>query len=320
MRYSRVEKYYNKTYLNKRDNINKEPLVEEKNKTKKRLKKPVKILILFLIIIFILTYFIITYSKEVSIGNIKTNEYNIKSNLITENFHGTKIVHFSDIHYGTTINNKLLEKIVEDINLTKPDIVIFTGDLFDESIEIDSKKVEELSSILNEITSVYGKYAIKGDNDYNDNFSIILENSGFIDISDSYDCIYNEEGEIILLTGLSSNIKNEEEISKKLESVYEFLNSNDVTYSILALHEPDFIDKIDLERFNLILSGHTLGGEIKLPIIGGTNYPKYGKKYTKSYYKIGSTEVYISNGLGTTDLKMRLFNNPSFNLYRLITK
>lgn len=320
MKYSRVEKYHNKTYLNKKNKVPQPIKEEETPKTKMRLKKPIKVLIIVLVILFLLTYFVITYSKEISIGNIKTNEYNIKSKLITEDFHGTKIVHFSDIHYGTTIDKNLLEEIVEDINITKPDIVIFTGDLFDESVEVDSKTIDELSLTLGKINSVYGKYAIKGDNDYNDNYSIVLENSGFIDISDSFDSVYNSKGETILITGISSNIKDKKKISDKLQNSYEFLNSNTVTYSILAIHEPDFIDKIDLKKYNLVLSGHTLGGEVKLPIIGGTNYPKYGKKYIKYYYKIDSTDIYISNGLGTTDLKMRLFNNPSFNLYRLIKK
>lgn len=314
MKYSRVDKYHKQSDNNVKTKEN------EVKTTKKKLRKPVKIFIFFIIFVFFITYFTIAYSKKIAIGNIKTNEYNIDSKFITENYHGTKIVHFSDIHYGTSIDKKILNEIVNEINLTKPDIVIFTGDLFDKSVTVNSNDLDDLSNILGKINSTYGKYAIKGDNDFNDDWSIIMENSGFIDINDSYDSIYNKNNEIILISGLSSNIKNKNEISKKLENIYDYLSKNKVTYSILAMHEPDFIDKIDLKKFNLILAGHTLGGEVKLPIIGGTNYPKYGKKYTKSYYNIKSTDIYISNGLGTSDLKMRLFNSPSFNLYRLRKK
>lgn len=311
MKQSRIDIYNNDA--NNINNIN-------NKKTKKKLKKSVKILIAILIFIFLSSYFIITYAKEIAIGNIKTNEYNIESEYIASSFHGTKIVHFSDIHYGTVITSDLLEKIVDDINLTKPDIVIFTGDLFDDDATLDSKSIDELSQILNKIKSVYGKYAIKGDNDYNENWNMIIENSGFIDISDSFDCIYNEEGETILLSGISSNIKNKIELKEKLTKTYEFLESNDISYSVLAIHEPDIIDALDISQFNLILAGHTLGGEVKLPIIGGTNYPILGEKYTKSQYNIDSTTIFVSNGLGTSSLKMRLFNSPSFNLYRLIKK
>lgn len=291
-----------------------------KKKTKKKLKKPIKVFLILLALIFFSSYFIITYAKEIAIGNIKTNEYNIESEYIASSFHGTKIVHFTDIHYGTTVNSDLLEKIVDDINLTKPDVVIFTGDLFDDDVVLNSESVDKLSEILNKIKSVYGKYAIKGDNDYNETWDMVIENSGFIDISDSFDCIYNEQGDTILLSGISSNIKNKIELKEKFKETYEFLESNNISYSILAIHEPDIIDTLDTSQFNLILAGHTLGGEVKLPIIGGTNYPELGKKYTKPQYIIDSTTIYISNGLGTSNLKMRLFNSPSFNLYRLIKK
>lgn len=313
MKYSRIDKYH------KEEIVSNDFETNGKN-NKKRLKKPVKIFIFSVLAIFFLTYFIITYSKEIAIGNIKTNEYNINSKLITEEYHGTKIVHFSDIHYGTSIDKELLTNIVNEINLTKPDIVIFTGDLFDKDVTLNSNDLEDLSKILSKIDSTYGKYAIKGDNDFIDAWSMVIENSGFIDINNTYDCIYNKNNEIIMISGLSSNIKDKKSISKKLENIYDYLNNNKVTYSILALHEPDFIDKINLKMFNLVLAGHTLGGEVKLPIIGGTNYPKYGKKYIKNYYKKSNTDIYISNGLGTSDLKMRLFNNPSFNLYRLRKK
>lgn len=313
MKYSRIDKYH-------KEKIDSNNFETNGKNNKKRLRKTVKIFIFSVLAIFFLTYFIITYSKEIAIGNIKTNEYNINSKLITKEYHGTKVVHFSDIHYGTSIDKELLTNIVNEINLTKPDIVIFTGDLFDKDVTLNSNDLEDLSKILSKIDSTYGKYAIKGDNDFIDAWSMVIENSGFIDINNTYDCIYNKNNEVIMISGLSSNIKDKKSISKKLENIYDYLNNNKVTYSILALHEPDFIDKINLKMFNLVLAGHTLGGEVKLPIIGGTNYPKYGKKYIKNYYKKSNTDIYISNGLGTSDLKMRLFNNPSFNLYRLRKK
>ena len=64
-------------------------------------------------------------------------EYPIINESIPESFDGFKIVHFSDIHFGTTVNEKELESIVNKINLLKPDILVFTGDLFDNSVTIN---------------------------------------------------------------------------------------------------------------------------------------------------------------------------------------
>lgn len=78
------------------------------------------------------------------------------------------------------------------------------------------------------------------------------------------------------------------------------------------MHNPDKIDNIDITNCNLILAGDNLGGEIKL--FNKTLLDDH--KYNNSYYKIDNTEIYISNGLGNNH-KIRLFNHPSINLYRL---
>ena len=106
--------------------------------------------------------------------------------------------------------------------------------------------------------------------------------------------------------------KTEDEL-KEEENIYE------PVYKIVMINESDAIDEI-LEKdntVNLILTGNSLGGTVKLPFVGPLFKEDGSKKYSDSYYKVNNTEIYVSNGLGTNSTKMRLFNNPSFNLYRL---
>ena len=86
------------------------------------------------------------------------------------------------------------------------------------------------------------------------------------------------------------------------------------------LHEPDYIDKIDYSKYNLILAGHSLNVSKKLPFIEWIIRYKWSKKYFDEYYKLNNTKLYISGGIGTNKFKFRLNNKPSFNLYRLRNK
>ena len=70
----------------------------------------------------------------------------------------------------------------------------------------------------------------------------------------------------------------------------------------------------------MILLGHSLGGSVKIPGIENLLIDDNAYKYYNDYYKKGITNIYVSSGLGTDEYEYRLFNRPSFNLYRLKAK
>ena len=87
-------------------------------------------------------------------------------------------------------------------------------------------------------------------------------------------------------------------------------------YKIALIHKPDDADNIINDNYNIIMSGHSHGGIIKLPYIGGLINIKGAKKYHNDYHNLGNTLLYISSGLGTSNINFRMFNQPSINLYR----
>jgi len=283
----------------------------------KRIKIRKWVKILFFLIVIISFFYL--YSRYIGTKGIIVKESAIVDSNIPKNFYGFKIVQISDIHYKVTTTKEDLEKIVKEINLLKPDIVIFTGDLFDNNIKYTKKDYNDLKKILKNIDYNISKYAIKGEDDLSiKNWESIIEESDFVDLNDSYEVIYNNGLEPILLVGISSNYK-KNHIEKTINSIYEEINI-EYKYSILILHEPDVIDSIDYSKFNLILAGHTHGGQIKLPFIDGIIKDKYAKEYTDKHYDLGNTNLYISSGIGTTKYKLRLLNKPSINFYRLRNK
>lgn len=282
-----------------------------------------KHLLRFFLFLICLCTCIFLYSKYIGIKGVTIKEYRIQSKNIPKNFNGIKIVHFSDIHYGTTIKEKELKNIVNKINETKPDLVVFTGDLFEKKQKINERDIEKISSLLNKIETTLGKYAIKGENDNEkDYFEMVITNSNFINLNDTFDFIYYKDYNPILLSGLSSNLTNKKNIKEKLAPIENEIktyrqNNNKNIYSILLMHEPDFIDEIDLSQYNTILAGHSHKGQVSIPYIQNLFLEEGSKKYYKNYYQIKNTNIYISNGLGTNEYTYRLLNKPTINVYRL---
>ncbi len=284
-----------------------------------------KMLIKFLIFVFFVVVLIYGYAYFIGTKGLIVKEIKITNKNIPNYFHGLKIAHISDVHYGRIINDKNIETIVKKINLLKPDIVVITGDLLDRDRELSEENKKTLIENLNKIEVTIGKYAIAGNHDYVygiNQWEKIIEESNFINLNDTYDLVYNNGTTPILINGMSSNLQNKTTINEKLKEVQKILKEekNKPIYNIMIMHEPDYIEKFEYEQFDLILAGHSHNGQIKIPLIGAIVTPVGAKKYYDEYYNLGKTDLYISSGLGTSGYDIRLFNKPSFNFYRITNK
>ena len=292
--------------------------MEEKSLLKRGIHK---MMIIFFIITLILILFLL-YSRFISTKKLEVKEYRIINEKFTNQLHGYKIAHISDIHYGKTTNKEELEKIVDKINLTKPNILIFTGDLIDKDTTFTDQMKEEIESILLKLNQSILKYSIKGEDDVKvDNYGLIMENAGFISLDNKYDTLYLNQTDYILLAGISTQKENDNVDSylEKLDKYIQDNKENKPLYSILIMHEPDMIDKANISNFDLALAGHSHGGQVKLPFIGSIMYPKYATKYHEDYQKVDNVDFYITSGIGTTTYAFRFLNPPSFNLYRIVS-
>lgn len=269
--------------------------------------------------ITILISLIVAYSHYIEPKLLTFKEYNIKNENITENFQGFKIIHITDIHYGKNIGKENMQKLISSINDQKPDIVVLTGDLINKNTKMTIELSTEISNYLKQIDAKIGKYAINGDNDLKfDEWTNIINNGNFKNLNNTYDTIYKNGYSSLLITGVST-FKDKISINDKLNKTLEYINSfekDGPIFKILLMHEPDYIDDLDNNKFDLVLAGHSLHGQVKIgsiPLL----IKKGSKKYNLSHYKIENSNLYISNGIGTEDYNYRLFNTPSYNIYRL---
>ena len=279
-----------------------------------------KKIIIILIVIVLLISSILLYSRFVATKGLKVKEYKVVNTKITNSYHGIKVVQLSDVHYGSTINEKELNNIVDKINEINPDIVVLTGDLIDDRISYNK---DIIINCLSKINAKLGKYAISGNHDLPlDDYNYIIKKSGFTNLDNTYELIYYKSNEPIIISGIGYG---EEDVGIKTEQFDKYiseLKADDIKpiYSILLVHEPDTVDNLDLSKYDLVLAGHSHNGQVRLPFIGALYTPDSAKNYYDEYYKINNTDLYISSGLGTSMYKFRLFNKPSINFYRITNK
>lgn len=272
------------------------------------MKKILKIFITMLILIILL----LLYSRFIGTIGLNTKEYTIKDNNISNDFDGIKIIHFSDIHYKRIITKDRIDKIINEINLINPDIVIFTGDLIDQDSNLEEDDITYLKEALSKINAKYGKYSVIGNHDYSIDIEVlrsIYKESNFNLLENSYDIIYGKNNNKLYIGGISTGAFSDTVLTK--------MNYNEECYKIIILHEPDYTDEIISLNPNLILGGHSHNGQVNIPYLKKYFVPTGSKKYYDEHYLVNNINLYISSGIGVSRYNFRLFNHPSINFYRI---
>ena len=270
----------------------------------------------FIILIVILITALFLYSKYLGPTGLEVREYRVDSDVLTSNFSGLKVVHFSDLLYGSTVDIDDVKNIVKRINILKPDIVLFTGDLISNNYKFSINDKDKLIEQLSSINASIGKYAIYGDADYSiSSYDSIMSKSAFKILNNSYEEIFYKNNDPMYIVGIPSSLKEKVDLDKS----FEFYSDEDRHYTIVMVHEGKSIKYLDNSTYevDLILGGHSLNGSIRLPLIGGLIIDKDSYKYYDKYYEKGITNIFISGGIGTNEYEYRLLNKPSINFYRL---
>ena len=268
-----------------------------------------KKLIIILLVILCLLVLVLLYNRYFVSHKIKVVEYGITDKKLPDNFHGLKIVHYSDILYGKSTSTKDIDKMVKKINELNPDIVIFTGDLFYKDIKVSNKELDKIKTSLSKINAKYKKYAILGDNDkkFKDSFYQVFDDD--YDILDNEESLFYLNGETpIRFVGIN-NVKKEEVIKDEELKLY----------NVLLIHKPDEITNLK-NNYNLIFAGHSMGGQIKIPFYGPLIKLDGAKTYTSGEYQVNDSKLYVTDGIGSQNTNMRINNHPKINFYRLYTK
>ncbi|MDF2676763.1 MAG: Ser/Thr protein phosphatase family protein [Bacillota bacterium] len=269
--------------------------------------------IFILIIISILIY---SYARYIEPNLLNVHHKNIDSKLVENNKNEIKILQFSDTHISESFDMEDLQNMVNKINDENADIVVFSGDLIDHFNDYDYKgDVDKIWQILSEINAPLGKYAIYGNHDYGGGaeriYKKIMENSGFV-------LLINENYKIhqfnINIIGLDDSIFGNFDAS--------LMNnlSDENFYNIVLSHEPDVVDSLLEYNVDLILSGHSHGGQVNVPFLSSAMLPELAKKYTRGLYEFENfrnTNLYVNIGIGTSQIPFRFMAVPELSVINL---
>ncbi len=234
--------------------------------------------------------------------------------LIPKSFNGIRIVQFSDTHLGFHYNLGQLTKMVAKINDLHPDIVLFTGDLMDDPQTY--KEPEKIIPLLREIHAPLGKYSIYGNHDhggYGTNlYKQIMEEGKFTLLRNSSAQIVSADGSRIVLIGI------DDAMLGRPDFVLAQNHLSEGQFKILLSHAPDLADQASQYPIHWQVSGHSHGGQVKIPFIGPLIIPPFARKYQEGQYLIGDRlNLYVNRGLGTTRLPFRFLARPELTIYTL---
>jgi uncharacterized protein len=217
-------------------------------------------------------------------------------------FDGFRIALFSDIHLYPFTPIQVVSDAVALANSFQPDLVILAGDF----VWHDVEAVFDLVPVLSRLNSTAGTFAVLGNHDHRKGPQIVTQalNQACIRLLTNDGIILQRGNGSIYLAGIDSAWGGAPEPDAALQ------NRRGDLATIVAVHEPDYIKDL-VVRFpvDLQLSGHSHGGQVRLPIVGPLILPPMGLVYDMGLYRVGEAQVYTTRGIGTIHINAR-FNCP----------
>jgi len=219
-------------------------------------------------------------------------------------FHGMKLAHFSDLHLGHYCEPEDVQRVVDLIMQEKPDMICFTGDLVDESTRLVAAAVP----ILRQLQAPLGKFAVLGNHDYRTfEQQVVREawSSAGFEVLDNRHVRLERQGSRLYVAGVDDVLVGEPDLRRAVSGI-----PSEETV-ILLVHEPDFADEAAAYPIRLQLSGHSHGGQVRIPLIGAVLTPKLSQKYVQGLYQTAgkAMQVYTTRGVGTTILPPHLLHD-----------
>ena len=234
---------------------------------------------------------------------LTVREYRVKD----KDLAGIKIVYAADFHVGKK-HTARLARVVDLINAQKADIVLLGGDFVKGHKEKSTLPIELIAYELSHIKSDYPVYTVLGNHDMwvgGDKIQKVLAKNGIKVLRNSNDFVNVKDKKIYIagIEDLTTGFPNQNKAFENTEKPV-----------ILLSHQPDIFPKA-WEDANIILAGHTHGGQVVFPIIGALLVPSaYGQKFRSGYIEENNKKMIVTKGLGTSILPIRFNCKPEINV------
>jgi uncharacterized protein len=226
-----------------------------------------------------------------------------------ERMNGFTIALLSDFHYDPIFSKHPLLAAIPMVNKLRPDLIVLTGDFVSVPLTGDETTgallAEPCAQLLRRMTAPFGLWAVLGNHDVNTDPEFVtrsLEGVGIHVLANRSVPIEHDSGRF-WLSGVNDVLDGGADLNTTVLSIPA------QEPAILLAHEPDFADEASHYRFDLQLSGHSHGGQVRIPFLPPLYLPELAKKYVLGTYQVGPLPLYTNAGLGTVDAAVR-FNCP----------
>ncbi|HET6178063.1 MAG TPA: metallophosphoesterase [Candidatus Sulfotelmatobacter sp.] len=239
-----------------------------------------------------------------------------------EQLNGFTIALLSDFHYDRHCSVHPLRAAIPMVNGLHPDLIALTGDfvsypLFSPNYVKGALAAEPCAELLRQMQAPYGSWAVMGNHDFFTDpvhVTAALQAQG-IQILKNESVPIELKGTRFWLAGVGDVIGG----AANLDASLQHAQAEEAT--ILLAHEPDYADRVARQvaakSVDLQLSGHSHGGQVRLPLMRPLYLPELAKKYISGLYKIGPLTLYTNSGLGTVGVPVRWNCPPEITLLTL---
>lgn len=258
---------------------------------------------------FVLIFLTIAYSKKVEPYWIDVVQVPVTLPHLSAEFEGYRIVQITDVHADRWMTRDRIAQVTQQMNEQKPDLVVLTGDYVTKNAETYAPFLSGFSGLK----ATDGSIAVLGNHDQWTKPHLIkttLEEAGVQVLKNEVTAI-ERNGAFLQIAGVGDVWSGEDNLDKVLQQL------SGPSAAIMLAHEPDFADETAATgKFDLQLSGHSHGGQIKIPFMKRVT-PPLGHKYPIGQYQVGDLIQYTSRGVGVTALQMRFNCRPEITVLTL---
>lgn len=277
--------------------------------------KVLTILMVILAVLIVTACDIYFFSAE----RLRLRRETLSSEKIPADLDGIEIAFFSDVDYGTFMDQERLNKVVEMINDSGCDAVIFGGDLFDEGVTPDETMTNEAAAAFAAIKAPLGKFAVYGDLDHQSEevtnaVNAVYSASDFEIINNSCILLHNRSSASISLVGIDSAVAGTQDITQA------YSTSPHTNYTIGICHTPDTAAAVPSDLTDYFLAGHSRGGQLYW-YFGAYYTPEAAVEYFRGRHTVNNAfTLDITNGVGTSGRDMRFLAPAEVVVYTLKSK
>lgn len=247
------------------------------------------------------------------------SEVEVRLKRLPSAFDGLRLAQLSDIHFNSFMTADHLNQVIERTNAQKPDLVVLTGDFVTAAPQMRDRmaRAEQAwpcADVLRRIACPLGCFAVLGNHDYDTNADVITEalsTRSRIQVLRNRAIGIERDGARLWLAGID-NVTTRH--AKPVDALFGVPNQE---CTLVAVHEPDFADEMRKFPVDFQISGHSHGGQVRMPGVGALYLPRWARKYPMGHYKFGEFQLYTNRGIGVIGLPMRFLCPPEITVFTL---